>query len=59
MFKLADSKLLRPNSILAVDNVISPKDMHKPFVDTIEENDNYQKVTLDLGKGLLIALKLK
>lgn len=58
IFKLADKTLLRPKGILAVDNVISHRNEHLSFIKAIENNPNYQNITLPFGGGLLIALKL-
>ncbi len=58
IFNLIDQTLLKPRGVLAVDNVISHREKHIKFIEAIEDNPNYQTVTLPFGGGLLLATKL-
>jgi predicted O-methyltransferase YrrM len=55
-FELIDP-LLKPNSLLIADNVISHKDSMSDFLEKIENNSSYQLSYLPYGGGLLIGLK--
>lgn len=58
LFNFAGPKLLQPNGIFAFDNAINHKDQLRDFLEAVEKDPRYQKVTINIGHGLLIALKL-
>lgn len=60
IFNLVDSNLLRKNGLIAIDNAISPERVSKDVERVKQEMDKtgrYQTLTLNLGGGLLLALK--
>lgn len=61
IFNLVDSKMLRKNGLIAIDNAISPERVAKDvdqIIDAMDKKGNYQKIKINLGGGLLLALKL-
>lgn len=61
IFNLVDDRLLKVNGLLAIDNAIGPKHVAKDVarvVQKIESTENYQRVTINSGGGLLLALKI-
>lgn len=50
--------LLRKDGLLVADNVVSHRDELENFFAAVQKNREFRSVTLPLGSGLLVALKL-
>lgn len=55
-FEIMEPKL-KSGGIIAADNITSHFEKVKPFVDAIQNDENYQAEILDLPAGLLVARK--
>lgn len=54
---LTENGMITEDVIIVADNIISHKEKVKEFVYEIENNINYQSEILDIGSGLLLAIK--
>jgi len=52
-------KHLKKGGIIACDNVLSHETKCKPFIDAINNNQNYENVVLPLPAGLSLGRKIK
>ncbi len=57
-FKLVD-KILEAGGVIVADNILSHKEKVAPYVEYLQNNQNYSSDIMEIGTGMMLSVKYK